>query len=88
MGCNDGFDDAHMAEIRRDGEAQRIRERLGPIRMSELTLDESRILHRERLKLDDKELAILKAAERRIFGAKGRQVQPYVPMYTPGRNHI
>ncbi len=94
MGCNDGFDDAHIERMRRQGEIRRIRERFGPVKIGEMTFAESRVLHSTSEDLSDADLATLKAAERRIFWAKERKGDPYNAgkargsYWTPGRNHI
>ncbi len=98
MGCDDGggYSEREKASQHRWYEARRIIERFSEEFLSSFKVKESLLIHKFKFGKDisEEDLAILKAAEKRIFGKKGRKGNPYdagkryAPAYRPGQNHI
>lgn len=104
MGCRDGGPSwpyetpQQIAQQERTRTLEALMKRFAKVRMSEFTLEESLLMHKLHVAdaytfpphIDEKELALLKVAERRIFGKKGRKGNPYAAGGTidAGRNAL
>jgi hypothetical protein len=101
MGCRDGEPIWPRSEIEQNERTDALRalmRRFAKVSMNEFTLEESLLMHKLHVadaftfppKIDKEGLAMLKAAERRIFGKKGRKGNPYAAGGTidSGRNAL